>query len=152
MAKWKLVSRHEFDLASFFAAYRYSWLAFPLLLAFAVRFLLLPARPEDQAYMWFFGGLATFGGVLAIGWPIGRWVRRVRSAKAYDEGLRWKQGGTEFEYPWEQVVEVSRNDVDVRINNERSSAGTRITDLRVAFADRRVVHLSHVLTDYDRLR
>jgi hypothetical protein len=28
-------------------------------------------------------------------------------------------------YPWEQVVVVSRNDVDFRINNERCSAGSR---------------------------
>jgi hypothetical protein len=151
MAKWKLVSKHEFDPASFLAAYRYNWFGFPIFLAAGAAFFLLPARQEDRPYMWLFGALATSAGVFAVGWPVGRWVRRVRTAKAYDQGLRWKQGRTEFEYPWEQAVEVSWNDVDVRVNNEPSSAGTRITDLRVAFADRRVVHFSHVLTDYGRL-
>jgi hypothetical protein len=33
VAKWKLVSKHEFEPASFLAAYRYNWFAFPVLLA-----------------------------------------------------------------------------------------------------------------------
>jgi hypothetical protein len=151
MAKWKLVSKHEFSPLTFFAAYRINWWAFPFLLAFGILFFALPTRPSDQIYMWFFGGSLTLGAAATLGWPIYRWLSRVRSARVYEEGLRWRQAGPEFEYDWEAVTEVWRYEAELRIKNERSSAATRITDLRVVFDDRRAVCFSHVLTDYDQL-
>jgi hypothetical protein len=47
MAKWRLVSKHEFDCASFLAAYRYNWFGFPILLAAGVAFSLLSARAAE---------------------------------------------------------------------------------------------------------
>jgi hypothetical protein len=151
MAKWKLVSKHEFRPFIFFLAYRINWWSFPFLFAFGIALLLLPAKPGDQLYLWFFGGFLTLGAAATLGWPIYRWFSRVRSAHVYEQGVRWRQAGPAFEYGWDAVTEVWRNDVDFRINNERSSAATRITDLRVVFDDRRAVRFSHVLGNYDKL-
>jgi hypothetical protein len=155
MARWKLLSRHEYEFLSAFPRYvkTLGGLLLGLLMtAGGVAILIFGTDGPNFISGYIFGFLLLgFGLLLAaamvLTWP---W-KPVRSVRLYEEGLRWTAGGREHSYPWEDVTHINRTELDVVGSDGRRTDWTREAYLVLRFADGKGVTFDPALSDYSKL-
>jgi hypothetical protein len=155
MAKWKLVSKHEYEFLSAFPRYvkTLGGLLFGLLMTAGGAAILIFGTDGQYSFSAYLFGIlfVVFGlllaGAMIISWP---W-RRVRWARVYEEGLRWQAGRREYKYRWDEVADVSRTEMDIVGPDGRRSGMTRTAFLNLRFADGRRANFDPALTDYGKL-
>src|SRR5262249_2731412 len=119
MAKWKLVSKHEYEFIAAFPRYVMTLVGelVGLLMAARGAAVLIYGTDWDNItnlipaliFGVLFLGLGLLIAVLAVVfWP---W-KPVRWVKVYEEGLRWKAGGREHKCRWEEVTSVNRTEMN----------------------------------------
>lgn len=155
MAKWTLVSKHEFQFIDAVPRYVKTLGGFLLGLGFlagGVALLVYGTGGRNDISVWIFGTLAILIGLplavlMALSWP---W-RRVRWARVYEEGLRWKAGGREHKKRWGDIVNVGRRDHAVVGADGHMNDWNRTSSCTLRFADGSSVEFDPALTDYERL-
>src|SRR5262249_12150697 len=117
MAKWKLLSKHEYEFLSAFPDYvqRLGCLAVGLAMtAGGAALLVCGTGGRTSLSAGIFGGILLLFGLLAAGTMVLLWPwKRVRWARVYEEGLKWKAGRREHKYRWDEVSSVNRAEMDV---------------------------------------
>lgn len=153
MAKWKLVSRHEYEFASAFPRYVRALVFFFAGLAVTAGGVALFVFGGGRSHIpYMIGGILVLFGLLfmflgALLWPWAgvRWVR------LYEEGLRWKDRRGEHKKRWEEVVSVSRNETQtIDIHGTGDEFG-READFGLCFDDDSSINFTTTLARYDRL-
>src|SRR5262249_31143029 len=91
------------------------------------------------------GLLATWVMVLLIPW------KRVRWARVYEEGLKWKAGRREYKYRWDEVSDVNRTEMEFMGHEGRRSTASRVASVSLRFADGTGVSFTPALKDYTKL-
>src|SRR5262249_33774329 len=115
MAKWKLISKHEYEFIAAFPRYVMTlggMLLGLLMTAGGVALLVFGTGGDNISniipavifgvLLVLFGLLIAAGSVVFWPWKLVRWVR------VYEEGLRWQVGGREHKCRWEEVAKVNR--------------------------------------------
>jgi hypothetical protein len=155
MAKWKLVSKHEYSFLSAFPDYvkRLGCLAVGLVMTAGGAALLLYGTGGKNSFSaWVFGGLFLVLGLLAAGTMVLIWPwKRVRWARVYEEGLKWKVRSREHKYRWDEVASVNRTEMEFVGPDGRRSTSSRTAYVVLRFADGTGVSFDPALTDYGKL-
>src|SRR5262249_33275712 len=101
---------------------------------------------------WIFGSVLLVFGLLAAGIMILIWPwKRVRWARVYEEGVRWKAGRRVHKYRWDEVTDVSRAEMDIVGHDGRRTAFTRTAYVALRFTDGTGVSFTPALKDYTEL-
>jgi hypothetical protein len=155
MAKWKLVSKHEYGFVAAFPIYLKILGGFFVGLLMTVGGLLILIIGNS-------GGLhvtpVTFGGVfvmfgvvlcgaMVVAWP---W-KRVRWVRVYEEGIKWAAGRREHRYGWDEVTNVIRSELQVVSPEGRRSDLSRTAYLDLSFDDGTGVRFDPALSNYCKL-
>jgi hypothetical protein len=155
MAKWKLVTKHEYEFLSAFPDYvqRLGCLAVGLAMTAGGAALLLYGTGGKNSFSaWIFGGLLLLFGLLAAGSMVLLWPwKRVRWARVYEEGLKWQAGRREYKYRWDEVTSVNRAEMEFVGPEGRRSTSSRVAYVSLRFADGTGVSFDPALTNYDKL-
>jgi hypothetical protein len=155
MAKWKLVSKHEYDFLSAFPGYVKKLTGLLLGLGMTAgggALLLYGTGGKNSFTAWIFGSVFLLFGLLLAGTMVLVWPwKRVRWARAYEEGLKWKAGRREYKYRWDEVTNVSRTEMDIVGPDGRRTPLTRTAFVVLRFADGTGVSFDPALTDYGKL-
>jgi hypothetical protein len=158
MAKWKLVSKHEYEFIAAFPRYVMTLVALfvgllmtaggAALLIFGTDWNnvsnLIPALIFGVLLV-VFGLLIACGSVFFWPWKPVRWVR------VYEEGLRWQAGGREHKCRWEEVTQVNRTEMNKAGAGIGGSDWSRTAFLTLRLADGTGVSFDPTLTGYDTL-
>jgi hypothetical protein len=155
MAKWKLVSKHNYEFLAAVPQYLRALIGLVvglLLTGGGAAILIYGTGGPNSLSAYIFGivfllvGLLT-SGVIVLLWP---W-RRVRWVRVYEEGLRWKAGRREHEYRWDEVTNVGRTEMEVIGADGRRTPLGRTSYLDLRLADGTRVSFDPSLTKYDKL-
>jgi hypothetical protein len=155
MAKWKLLSKHEWEFGSALPGYGKAGCAFLAGLAVTAGGIAL--------IVFNFGGDAGIGPVLlgvgltllgllplaagAILWPW-QWIAWV---KVYEQGLRWKAGGREHERHWDEVKRASSSEIQAIDVHGHRNEWYSSASLVLHFADGTMVTFDTALSDYGKM-
>src|SRR5262249_23457749 len=142
MAKWKLISKHEYEFIAAFPRYvmTLGGLLLGLLMAAGGVALLIFGTGGDNisniipavifgVLLGLFGLLIGAGSVFFWPWKPVRWVR------VYEEGLRWQVGGREHKCRWEEVAKVNRTEMNTTGAGLGGSDWSRTAVLTLRLAD-----------------
>jgi hypothetical protein len=155
MARWKLVSKHEYEFGAALPQYlkMLGCLLFGLLLAAGGAALLIYGTGGQNSFSaWIFGCLFLVFGLLLAGAMVVVWPwQRVRWVRVYEEGLRWQVRSREHKYRWEDVTNVNRTEMDIVGPDGRRTDFTRTAYVVLRFADGSAVSFDPALTDYGKL-
>jgi hypothetical protein len=155
MAKWKRISKHDYEFLGAFPRYVKTLLGFLAGLGMAVggaAILLYGTGGQNSISAYIFGFLFLGFGLLLAGAMVVSWPwRRVRWVRVYEEGLKWQAGRREHKYRWDEVTNVSRTELDVVGTDGRRSPLSRTAYLVLRFADGTGVQFDPALTDYEKL-
>ncbi|MGL4554545.1 MAG: hypothetical protein ACRC33_25555 [Gemmataceae bacterium] len=153
MAKWKLVSKHEWEFASALPGYVKPGCSVVLGLAVAglgVATIAFDLRGETGLGL-FGGGLVFFGLIpLALGVLLFPW-QRVAWVKVYEQGLRWKAWGRVHERHWDEVKQTRSADIQAIDQTGSRNEWHSSAWLVVLFLDGSSVTFDTALSDYGRL-
>jgi hypothetical protein len=150
MAKWKLISKHEFDWLAIIPMYTGFAFAGVLLVGAGGGLLWLSGADALPAYL-ISVPLILLGLALLAFVVIALATTRVRWVRVFDLGIRWKEGRAEHKYRWEEVKDVQRTEMDFVGPDERRSEWTRVASLLLVFDDGRRVTFDPSLAEYSRL-
>src|SRR5262245_5798505 len=155
MAKWKQLSKHEYEFISAFPRYVKTLTGLfvgLLMVAGGVAILIYGTGGQHSISAYIFGILFLLIGLPVVAVAIVLWPwKRVRWVRVYEEGLRWSAGGREHRYRWEEVRNVDRTEMDVVGPDERRTDWTRTAYLNLRFADGTGVSFDPALMDYSKL-
>jgi hypothetical protein len=150
MAKWKLLSKHELDRLAFIPMFTGIGCGGVLLVAAGGGLLWLSGANALPAYLICVPLILLGLALLAfVAWGLSQ--ARVRWVRIFDLGIRWKEGGTEHKYRWEEVKDVQRTEMDFVGADGRRSEWTRVAGLLLVFDDGRRVSFDPSLSEYSRL-
>jgi hypothetical protein len=155
MAKWKLLSKHEYEFLGAFPRYVKTLTCFfvgLLMTNGGAATLIYGTGGPNTISAWIFGILLLLIGlrlaaVAVVLWP---W-QRVRWVRVYEEGLRWQVGGREHKCRWDEVTRVDRTEMDVVDSDGRRTDWTRTAYLVLRLADGTSASFDPALSDYSRL-
>src|SRR5262249_47639159 len=105
MAKWQLVSKHDFDWLSLVPIYTPPLLGGGALSAVGAGLLYLMSGGDNTLSGCLIGIPLLLGGLLVLAIPVlGLSGGRIRWVRVYDRGIRWCQRGKEYKYRWDEVT------------------------------------------------
>src|SRR5262245_30138361 len=155
MAKWKQLSKHEYEFISAFPRYVKTLTGLfvgLLMVAGGVAILIYGTGGQHSISAYIFGILFLLIGLPVVALAVVLWPwKRVRWVRVYEEGLRWSAGGREHKYRWEDVRSVGRIEMDVVGPDERRTDWTRTASLELRFSDGTAISFDPALADYDKL-
>ena len=154
MAKWKLVSKHEYDIEGALAQYGFalgSIVVGTLLTVGGVLAVIYYNGGEGSAR--FFMGLPLLlFGVIAVVLGVKIFPRhKVEWVKVYAEGIKWKVRGQEYKQRWEDSVAVDQTEVEAVNDYGQRSEMLSTSSLVLKFKSGASVSLDPAISDYFRL-
>ena len=153
MAKWKFVSNHDYEFNAALPRYLRALGTFGAGLAVAIGGSAVIGFGGGRSHLpYVIGGILLLFGFVFITFGLVLWPwARVEWVKVYEEGLKWKDRRGEHKKKWEEVVSVSRNEMQY-INPDGSGTDFgRIADFGLRFDDASFINFTTTLTDYNKL-
>jgi hypothetical protein len=151
MAKWVQVSKHEFTFGGLIKSSWPSLLLGFIFLPMGIGFLFIQGKEGEEWIGPVVATITLLGALALLAVAPWRFIRRVASARVYEQGISWHKGGSEEKYPWDEVREVYRTERHVLQGGEKPSDWNRTSDLRLVFSDGEEIRFNHMLSKYDRL-
>lgn len=154
MAKWKLVSKHEYNLEGALSQYGFALGAAgvgTLLSVLGVLAVIYYNGGEGSARFFMGIPLLLFGvGAVVLG--VNSFPRhKVEWVKVYAEGIKWKVRGQEYKQRWEDAVEVDQFESEAVNDYGQRSEMLSVSTLHLKFKSGASVHFDPAISDYFRL-
>jgi hypothetical protein len=108
-------------------------------------------KPGEETITRIAGVVAMVGSLAVLGVAPWRLFQGASKVRVYKEGLQWRQGGSEQQRTWAEVLEVYRKEMHMLQGNARPSDWNRKSELRLVFADGSQASFNHILSDYNQL-
>lgn len=153
-AKWKLVSKHEYNLEGALAQYGFalgSIVVGSLLTVLGVLAVIFYNGGEGVARFLMGVPLLLFG-VAAVVFGVKTIPRhKVEWVKVYAEGIKWKVRGQEYKQRWEDAVAVDQFESEAVNDYGQRSEMLSVSTLDLKFKSGASVSFDPAISDYFRL-
>jgi len=152
MSTWQPVSDHELTWVGVLQVWWACLLAALISLSLGIGLLFVATKPGDTFTKFMIcGAFITLGLPLLCSPFVWHSYYRVSSVRLFQEGIEWTSGKKEYRLPWENLKEVYRKEKYTLHTGQQPSDWNRSSDLKLVFANGRVLRVNHALSDYNAL-